>query len=378
MAKNINNDVFSEETKLKLDIFRECFREWFPVFLNSPYITNIYIYDLFAGSGSDIEGTFGSPLILIEEARGDKRQHCEHFRTNKQNIAFEFNEFQKRKAKTLESKVKEFFEICKKDCPIDDCPYEKCCHFKHEDFKNLFQSENFNKILANSHYGKFILIDQYGFKQVDEEVFTKLSNSPKTDFIFFITSSTIRRFEESDVVKTYLRDKKVAFDEGKPKDCHRAIANYFKSLIPDSKEYYLHHFTIRNLSNYYGLIFGSNHSFGMEKFLKVCWKHDSMAGESNCNMFDDYGPNTLFYAAENSNKKEYIRELLKKEILSGKINDNISGLKFVISKGGMPHLYLDVIELLINAKKIFIDGKMNKQITCIHKVEEYKIKTLAK
>lgn len=99
MAKNINKNVYSEETLLKLDIFRECFREWFPVFLHNPYITNIYIYDFFAGSGTDIEGTFGSPLILLEEARGEKHQHCAHFQQNKQKIAFAFNEAQKRKQK---------------------------------------------------------------------------------------------------------------------------------------------------------------------------------------------------------------------------------------------------------------------------------------
>ena len=76
MAKNINNKAFNCETQLKLDIFRECFREWFPVFLHNPYVSHIYIYDLFAGSGTDAEGKYGSPLILLEEARGEDAKHC--------------------------------------------------------------------------------------------------------------------------------------------------------------------------------------------------------------------------------------------------------------------------------------------------------------
>jgi len=378
MAKNINKKAYTKETLLKLDIFRECFREWFPVFLHSRFISKIFIYDLFAGSGSDSEGTFGSPLILLEEARGDKRQYCEYFRSSEQKIAFAFNELQKRKAKTLESKVNDFFESCKLNCQIGNCPFENSRYFKHEDFQDIFQSETFNNILANSNYGKFILIDQYGFKQVDDDVFKKLSNSPKTDFIFFITSSTIHRFEESDVVKKYLKDKKVAFDEGKTKECHRIMANYFKSLIPNSKEYYLHHFTIQNQSNYYGLIFGSNHSFGMEKFLKVCWKYDPLAGESNCNTFNDFEPGMMFYTTDETNKKEEIRNLLKTEILSGKIADNISGLKFVLNKGGQTTIYLDVIDILIKAKRITIVGKKNRQITGIHNIDEYNIKITAK
>lgn len=57
--KDINKAQFDEATLLKLDIFRRCFREWLPVFLHNPFITNIIIYDLFAGSGKDIVGNRG-------------------------------------------------------------------------------------------------------------------------------------------------------------------------------------------------------------------------------------------------------------------------------------------------------------------------------
>lgn len=36
--KDINSKTFTEETKLKLDIFRQCFKEWFPVFVYNEYI----------------------------------------------------------------------------------------------------------------------------------------------------------------------------------------------------------------------------------------------------------------------------------------------------------------------------------------------------
>lgn len=54
--KDINNKPFDEGTRLKLDIFRDCFREWFPVFVRNPAISRIYIYDMFAGSGKDSTG----------------------------------------------------------------------------------------------------------------------------------------------------------------------------------------------------------------------------------------------------------------------------------------------------------------------------------
>ncbi len=51
MAKDMHKESFTKETLLKLDLFRDCFKEWFPVFLHSPYYNELYVYDLFAGSG---------------------------------------------------------------------------------------------------------------------------------------------------------------------------------------------------------------------------------------------------------------------------------------------------------------------------------------
>ena len=378
MAKNIHKKTFTEQTQLKLDIFRECFREWFPVFLHNPHISNIYIYDLFAGSGTDIEGNYGSPLILLEEARGEKGVHCEYAHKNKKTIVFAYNEYQKRKVKSLETNIKNFFAECKAKCGTEICPYENNYHIKQADFQQLFQSQALLNILDNPKFGKFILLDQYGFKHVDDNVFVRLTNSPKTDFIFFISSSTIKRFQESDVITKYLKDHKITFDETKPKECHRVIANYFRSLIPADKEYYLHHFTIQNQSksNYYGLIFGSNHSFGMEKFLKVCWKHDQLAGESNCNINDDFTSGTLFYNPDNSNKKETIKQEVRQQIINGKITNNKNGMKFVLSLGGQPTLFLEVVSDLKNKHLITIEGKFNQQVTSIHKLDEYNIRVL--
>lgn len=39
----MHNKKFSEETKLKLDIFRECFREWFPVFVHQKFWNKLYM-----------------------------------------------------------------------------------------------------------------------------------------------------------------------------------------------------------------------------------------------------------------------------------------------------------------------------------------------
>lgn len=375
MAKNINSFEYTEETMLKLDIFRKCFREWYPVFLHAPHISHLFIYDMFAGSGKDAAGNYGSPLILLQEARGENRQHCNHLISNggKPSVVFGFNEMLQSKATELKQNIDTEQAECQKNCEYSICPFTNNIHIGAYDFRELIQNEQVNSVLNNRSYGKFILLDQYGFKQINDEVFLKLINSPKTDFIFFIASSFIRRFKTLDAVTAYFHNNSIIFDESKPKECHRAIADYFRSLIPEDKEYYLHSFTIQKGSNYYGLIFGSNHTLGMEKFLKVCWSEDQLAGESNCNINNDYEIGSLFYNPTFSNKKQNVYNIVKDKILKKEIISNIEGLKFVLSQGCEPQLFVDVVKDLMNSKQIEIDGTFNRIANNIHKASEYHI-----
>lgn len=373
MSKDINKAEFTDETKLKLEIFQECFREWYPVFIHHAYIKNVLIYDMFAGSGKDATGNYGSPLILLQEARGEDKQHCAFLsKRNTPQVYFGFNELLAHKEKELESNISNYLQECKKNCNLD-CPFNAHIFCKKAEFSTLIRSKNLLQNFEEKDNAKFVLLDQYGFKQIDDEVFTKLISFPKTDFIFFIASSFIKRFRELPAVTNYFQKAKITYDESKPKECHRVITEYFRSLIPATKEYYLHSFTIQKGTNYYGLIFGTSHTLGMEKFLKVCWRHDKLAGESNCNIENDFEPGSLFYNPQNTNKKVRVLRELKEEILSGIIADNKTGLKSALVKGCEPALYIKAISELIESKKVDVIGKFNKQSTNIHKVSEYTI-----
>ena len=381
MAKDINKSVFPEETRLKLDLFRECYREWFPVFVHNPFIKHVFVYDMFAGSGKDASNNPGSPIILFQESRGNNKQHCKSLlEENSPKITFAFNELNLTKKIELEKNVSEEFNLCKSHCSENKCPFSpfnNTFHFEHKDFSDLINNNtNFNQVLLNKTYAKFILLDQYGFKQINDDVFLKLVNSPNTDFIFFIASSFIKRFKDLPAVTAYFDSKKIHYDETRPKECHKVIADYFKSLIPENKKYYLHSFTIQKGANYYGLIFGSNHSLGMEKFVKVCWKHDKLSGESNCNINNDFEQNTLFYNPANTIKKASMRSILKSKILKSEITDNVTGLEYALKNGCEPKLFVETVKKLLEENKIQIDGKMNSQSTNIHKVDKYKIVVL--
>jgi three-Cys-motif partner protein len=377
MAKDINKDVFPDETILKLDIFAKCFREWLPVFIYDRFTKGIFIVDFFAGSGSDSKGNLGSSLLLLNEARGNNCEYCNTISKNGKKAFFAFNENNKQKKAELVHNVNSFMDQCiKNNCKRDKCVYSYS-NFGQYDFKDVFYNDTvFTKILPDNDYAKFILLDQYGFSQVDENVFLKLVDSPRTDFIFFISSSFIKRFKEIDQTKRYIDTERIPFDESDPKECHRLIADYFQKLVPEEKEYYVHHFTIKKGPNYWGLIFGTNHTLGMEKFLRVCWKEDIYSGESNFNKDNDIPVDWLFYTGETTNKKQRVKDEIKKKILSGEITNNKDGLKYALKNRCLPEVYISAIQELEKDNRVKCSPKFNKQATNIHKVVTYNIEVI--
>lgn len=374
MGKDINKSVFDEATKLKLDIFGECFERWFPVFLHSPWFKKLYIFDFFAGSGKDIENKAGSPLVLLDKAKGAARKYCLNA---KKEVKFLFNEAKQVKSEELKQNVAQHIEECKQVNDCDDCVYQY--RVENYGFQDIFSNVSLKNIFMNKDFGKFILLDQYGFSQIDDNIFKQLISFPRTDFIFFISSSFISRFREHRNTTKYIKTSKINFDEIRPNEIHRAVANYFRDLIPVGYEYYLHHFSIRKeeqRGNYYGLIFGTSHTLGMEKFLKVCWQYDPFSGEANYNIDNNYQKGSLFEHLGENVKKDTVSAKIKRLILSGDISDNISGLKYAMSRGCEPKLFTTVVKELEEGEKIKRIGDVNNQSTSIHKAKVYHIKKL--
>jgi three-Cys-motif partner protein len=129
--------------------------------------------------------------------------------------------------------------------------------------------------LARPDAAKLVFIDQTGVAQVTPEVFRRLISSPTCDFLFFLSSSTLHRFHEHPAIK-----QKIV----RPDDyyhVHRKALEYYRSLLPPQSEYYLAPFSIKKGANVYGLIFGSAHPLGIDKFLDVAWRSDEFSGEAN-------------------------------------------------------------------------------------------------
>lgn len=117
----------------------------------------------------------------------------------------------------------------------------------------------------------------------------------------------------------------------------------------------LRRFSIKKDSNIYGLIFGSGHPLGVEKFLDICWEKDMQRGEANFDIdgenIDEAAP-SLFSQMNTPNKIQVFFAELKAKIPTKKLKTDRDIFLFAINTG-FTNKHIDpVIEKLRQEKKI--------------------------
>ena len=260
-ADDFHDKPFDEGTLTKLQIFELYTRGWLPVFLSpeKPSHKELHIFDFFAGPGTDSLNTPGSPLRLIRQLRDYQGL------TGRRAVRIHVHLYDESSEKI--GRLKENINIGGLSAPnvsFDIRPLS---------FENAFQEST--QVLANPQAAKLVFIDQTGVSHVTPEVFHKLVASPTCDFLFFISSSTFHRFRDHPAIKQKIDPPDDYYH------IHRAALEYYRSLIPTGKRYYLAPFSIKKGANIYGIIFGSAHPVGIDKFLEVAWRKDEFSGEAD-------------------------------------------------------------------------------------------------
>ena len=247
-----------------MEIFEAYVKAWIPVFLSRPDapFDELHIFDFFAGPGQDANNVSGSPVRILKQLQGALDQRLASWENVKKVV--HFFDLDRGKIDHLKSKI-ENEGLTVTGVALD---------IRSIDFESALK-ENGN-ILNNRRIAKLLIADQCGVDAVSDSVFSTLINCPRADFIFFLSTNTLHRFRDHPAIKQKI---------GKPEDSfhiHREAFRYYKNLIPPSSKAYLGHFSIKKDSgNIYGLIFGSKHPLGINKFLEVAWKNDKIAGEAN-------------------------------------------------------------------------------------------------
>lgn len=363
--KTFHNKPHDEGTQSKLEIFKEYFKESFPVFLHSPSFKEIIIIDFFAGIGINEYGEYGTSFNILNEIK----PHCKDIRSKQKQVTIIFND--KKESETLSHNIQGFLGNCQHDCETD-------CIFKIE--KNILIRdkdfiEYFNRIYPTMKSKKnaaiLLFFDPYNFI-INEEMFYKLIDLTNAEFICFMPTSFLYRFNEVESFSKYLKDFNVSFEETNIQKCHRTYADYITQMIPAGKEYYIGCFTIKkSSSNHYGLIFGTNHSFGAEKFQRVCWKIDPSVGEANFNIDNELVYNQeqmiLFDELKIPSKIVNFNKNLRKKILAKEIKTDKDAYKWALKQRCLVKHAADIL------KELMVEGKIKQFKTKnseIHRITE--------
>ncbi|MDR0320565.1 MAG: three-Cys-motif partner protein TcmP [Treponema sp.] len=352
MPKDINSEEYDAGTKLKLDILSDYVDEWLQVVINN-FPGTIYLYDFFAGSGTDSEGSPGSPIIMLNNLI----KNCSKITNKNKKIEIVFNDIDKSKIEKLKTKCQSLIEECAKSkhCHLDSknhCP-NLTLNFHSIDFKILFYDEC-EKIHRISNPYCFMFIDQYGIKGVNIDVFKKLSSLVRTDVLFFTATAHAVRFSKNTDFKKYL-----SFDDDFEwaEKTHRELCNHYASFIPAESSFHVAPFSIKknDTGMIYGLIFGSNHLYGIEKFLSVAWKKDKHTGEANYDIDDDdIRPDdlTLFDDLYKPKKLDRFKKNLMEHLYDERTNKEI--YEFTVLNGFLPTHTNQILKDMEKDKKLII------------------------
>ena len=368
--KGFHHSKFDKGTHSKLEVFKEYFKESFPVFLHSPYFEEVYIYDFFAGQGVNVEGEFGTTFNILNEIK----PYCDVIRKSGKQVYVILND--KNEYGVLKSNVLDFFTKCKTNC-TGTCVFieGKNLIVKEEDFSSYFASI-YPAMAGKKKAAKLLYLDPSNFV-IDSGLFDKIINIPSADFICFMPSSFLRRFPDEPVFNKYIDTRKIDFVVSKPAHCHRVIADYFKTLVPPHKEYFMGCFSVKKEGGYYGLLFGSNHTLGAEKFQKVCWKIDSLTGEADFNIdweLTYHNQGVLFEDFKTPRKINLFNLNLEKEIISGSIKTDIEAYKFALKNRCLVKHAADKLKELMKERKIEAFKTINNDIHKIRKATTITVK----
>ncbi|MDD3946156.1 MAG: three-Cys-motif partner protein TcmP [Bacteroidales bacterium] len=328
--KNIHCEPFSEETITKLEIFESYAGEWLPIFIMAGAKV-LCIFDFFAGTGHDSIGVPGSPIRILTKIK----KQIELIVQKKTKVHFFVNEYDAKKFEFL----KESCELFLAENPEINRAGVKL-HYFNKDFAELYD------ILEPciGKYPSLVYLDQNGVKFTADKYFLNISQKPTTDFLYYISSSYVKRFGSTEEFKKVF---KVNMDEvcKKPyKYIHQTILEYLRARLPNGSHVRLYPFTIKKHTNYYGIIFGASNDRAIDKFLKTVWDVNGVNGAANFDIDDDVNKSQgVLFGEQPLTKIQSFQKKLRELILTGEIKTNFDAFKFTLNEGHIgKHAMLEI------------------------------------
>lgn len=201
---------YQPTTRVKLQIISDYVSRWLPIFLQTWNGDAIGLIDVMAGPGGDGTGSDGSPLIAAKALQAYQEMAEKHGVT----IRVFLNDDKPDHVSALEEKVSSL--------PIRDQITVTCLDYKDALTQALGEIKN---------GAAFVLIDQYGWSNVDTDLLASLLSKRYRDIMFFMALQFMLRDIPSGIAQRHLGDG-VSQLEGQPtRTLARAYRSYLKSHL---------------------------------------------------------------------------------------------------------------------------------------------------
>jgi three-Cys-motif partner protein len=355
-AKDHHSKPFDPETLVKLEIFEDYAQAWIPTFVMQQ-CRNICIFDFFAGPGKDKNGIDGSPIRILKKIK----EQITNILEKRIKIQVFLNELDKNKFDLLQLSCLNYLE---ENADVKEVVE---LHFYNKDCDELFD-ELYPFIESNP---SLVYFDQNGIKHLKH--ISMLEKTSKTDFLYFVSSSFVRRFGDRDEFKIHLNVDMQELNDQPYKFIHRTLLSEIRqTLLPLETKMRLYPFSIKKGSNIYGIIFGASHIRAVEKFLGIAWKKNKTNGEANFDIDDDSKKSQLsLFGEKKLTKIESFQNLIREKILRKEITNNLDLFILVLEEG---HIGMHAADCLRAMKK---NGEISYESTSpLITYENYKDKKI--
>lgn len=272
--------VMLEHSKAKVELFGRYLSIYLNVISRVPFISKIYLFDLFAGEGKYLNNERGSALVAMEAIKN----HYESNNHSCPNIEIWYNDDGKSKIEPNLYKIERVKKF------VDEI-------FKPSSVKTKFTREEYSKVIKEvitqldamkSSERALLFIDPWGYKEIRPREIRDIIINGKSELLLFLPISFMYRFADKartdedflggqalEIFLSELFGKKIPDTDNQIKFIDEVKQEFKKYLNIN----YVDTFTIeRGKNNFFCLFFFTSNKTGYYKMLSSKWDLDEESG----------------------------------------------------------------------------------------------------
>lgn len=272
-----------EHSEAKLQLYDTYLAKYLSILARTPYVQEIFLFDLLCGEGIYENGEKGSPIIALETIK-------DHYYSNNRscpNITIWFNDLGQSEIEHGISKidrVKRFSENIYR-------PFNVNVEFFQEDYQGLYPKAT--QFVNKTYRAKgLFFIDPYGYKSVKPEDIRKMLEGNNTEVLLWLPASFMYRFANTVTRSDFKGGEplKVFILElfGRKPPLFRSVYDFVEQITESFRAYlrdlgiFVDSFTLeRGGGNVYCLFFFTSHIKGYETMLSTKWDMDENRGKGH-------------------------------------------------------------------------------------------------